>query len=214
MTKLIVFDLDGTLLNTLEDIANSCNYALGQCGYPTHEIKAYRYFVGSGIRNLIVRALPEAERTEENALRIEEHFYPHYDIHKCDKTAPYLGIVGVLKKLQEKGTKIAVATNKYQEGADGVIAEYFPEIQFDIVLGQVDTRPIKPAPDIVFEAMKFVGAQPDETIYIGDSDVDMKTGLSAGVRTVGVTWGFREEAELAAYKPWRIIDNVDDILIL
>lgn len=214
MTKLIIFDLDGTLLNTLEDIANSCNYALEQCGYPTHEVKAYRYFVGSGIRNLILRALPKGESNEENAIKVEEFFYPHYDIHKCDKTAPYPGMLNVLKTLQKQGKKIAVATNKYQEGADGVIAEYFPEIDFDMILGQVDARPIKPAPDIVFEAMKTTGAEAHETIYIGDSDIDMKTGLAAGVRTVGVTWGFREEKELAAYKPWRIIKKVDDILEL
>ncbi len=214
MTKLIIFDLDGTLLNTIEDISGSCNYALDKCGYPTHDIKAYRYFVGSGIRNLILRALPEKDRTEENAIKVEEHFYPHYDIHKCDKTAPYPGMLKVLQTLQKEGKKIAVATNKYQEGADGVIEEYFPEIHFDIVLGQVDSRPIKPAPDIVYEAMNSAGVTPEETIYIGDSDIDMKTGLSAGVRTVGVAWGFREEDELAAYKPWRIIKNVEDILFL
>lgn len=211
---LIVFDLDGTLLYTLKDLCESCNYALNKCGFPKHELNEYRYFVGRGIRNMILSALPEDKRNDVIAEAVEKEFYPYYDLHKCDTTAPYDGIMDVLKTLKKRGVKIAVATNKYQAGAEGVMESYFGEIGFDLILGQIDTRPIKPAPDIVFAAMKHFGASPEETIYIGDSNVDMQTGINAGVRTVGVTWGFRSEEELRAFNPWHIIQSPDQILNL
>jgi phosphoglycolate phosphatase len=212
MIKLAIFDLDGTLLNTLKDLHNSCNYALGKCGFPTHELNEYKYFVGRGIRNLILSSLPVESRNVANAELVESEFYPYYNTHKCDFTAPYEGIIEVLKTLKEKGVKLAIATNKYQLGAEGVMAEYFSEIDFDLILGQIDTRPVKPAPDIIFDAVKHLGMSLDDVVYLGDSNVDMETGLNAGVKTIGVTWGFREEEELAAYKPWKIIHSPAEIL--
>ena len=212
--KLIVFDLDGTLLYTLKDLCDSANYALAKCGYPTWTLDDYRYFVGRGIRNMILAALPESDRNEVAAERVEAEFYPYYNEHKCDTTAPYNGIVEVLHQIKAAGIKIAVATNKYQAGAEGVMEAYFGEIGFDLVLGQIDTRPIKPAPDIVFDAMRHFDASADDTLYIGDSNVDMQTGINAGVRTVGVLWGFRSRKELEAYKPWRIVETPSDILEL
>ena len=212
MNKLAVFDLDGTLLYTLQDLCDSANFALAKCGLPVHELPEYRYFVGSGIRNMILRALPEERRNVETAEEVEKWFFPHYDQHKCDTTAPYEGIVSVVRTLKARGYKVAVATNKFQAGAEGVMASYFSEVNFDLILGQVDDRPIKPAPDIVFAAMEHFGVSPENTVYLGDSDVDMKTGINAGVRTIGVTWGFRSEAELEAYHPWRIIHQPQEIL--
>ena len=214
MEKLVVFDLDGTLLYTLQDLCESVNYALSKCGLPVHVLDEYKYFVGSGVHNMILRALPEDMRNEQTAQKVEKEFYPYYDEHKCDTTAPYEGVLDVIKTLKEKGVKIAVATNKFQAGAEGVMAHYFADIEFDLILGQIDTRPIKPAPDIVFAAMEHFCVTPEQTIYMGDSDVDMKTGINAGVRTVGVTWGFRTEEELRAYNPWKIIHNPSEILEL
>ena len=166
MVRLIVFDLDGTLLYTLKDLCNSCNHALASCGYKTWDLDDYRYFVGRGIRNMVLAALPEDKRNDACAEEVEKEFYPYYNLHKCDTTAPYDGIREALLKVKERGVKIAVATNKYQAGAEGVMAEYFSEAGFDLILGQVDGRPIKPAPDIVFEAMKTFGASKDDTLYI------------------------------------------------
>ncbi len=212
--KLIVFDLDGTLLYTLQDLCDSANHALEKCGFPVHGLDEYKYFVGSGVRNMILRALPETCRNAETAERVEAEFYPYYNVHKCDTTAPYEGIVEVIRQLKEAGIHIAVATNKFQAGAEGVMRHYFSAVPFDLILGQIDERPIKPAPDIVFDAMAHFGAKSEETVYLGDSDVDMKTGLSAGVRTVGVAWGFRTEEELRAYHPWKIIHRPVEILDL
>lgn len=210
--RLFVFDLDGTLLNTLEDLCKSCNYALEACGLPVHELSEYRYFVGSGVRNMILRALPEDRRNDEVADQVEKFFMPYYNEHKCDKTAPYEGMVELLHALKEAGVKIAVATNKFQAGAEGVMEQYFSEVGFDLVLGQIPTRAIKPCPDIVFDAVKFFGADIGDVVYIGDSDVDMKTGINAGVKTIGVTWGFRTEEELRQYNPWMIAHSPEDIL--
>lgn len=212
MIKLAIFDLDGTLLDTLGDIAGACNHALTECGCPTHEVEAYKRFVGSGIMNLFRRSLPEEQRTEEMVMKMRDAFVQYYDAHKDDKTRPYPGISDLLDSLTAKGIKLAVASNKYQEATEELVAQYFRDYSFTSVLGQREGRPIKPDAGIIFEAMASCeGVRPDEVIYCGDSDVDMQTGINAGVKTVGVTWGFRSREELAAYSPCLLADNPEEI---
>ncbi len=211
MTKLIIFDLDGTLLDTREDIANACNYALRACGCPERRIDEYNMLVGRGIMNLFRAALPEDRRGEDMALKMKSHFVPYYNEHINDCTKPYPGIIGMLDTLASRGISFAVASNKYQEGTEALVRKWFGAYDFACILGQREGKPIKPDPEIVREAMAAAGAVEDETVYCGDSDVDMQTGRNAGVRTVGVTWGFRTREELAAYEPWLLADDADEI---
>ena len=169
-------------------------------------------FVGSGIMNLFRRALPEEQRTEGMVMKMRDAFVQYYDVHKDDMTRPYPGIEGLLDELTAKGIRLAVASNKYQEATEELVTRYFGTYRFACVLGQREGHPIKPDAGIIFEAMASCeGVRPDEVIYCGDSDVDMQTGINAGVRTVGVTWGFRSREELAAYSPCLLADNPKEI---
>lgn len=214
MKKLIIFDLDGTLLNTIADLANSTNYALGHCGFPQHEVGEYKFFVGNGINKLFERALPEKEKTEENILRIRKEFLPHYDAHNADFSTPYPGIPELLKALQEKGLKLAVASNKYQSATQKLIAHYFPGIHFTAVFGQRDNVPVKPDPTVVNEIIDTAKVVREEVLYVGDSGVDMQTAKNAGVTAIGVTWGFRPLLELQTFHPEYIVNEAGDILKL
>lgn len=205
MIRLVVFDLDGTLLNTRDDLGTATNYALSQLGFPTVELSKYNFLVGRGIMNLFKGALPEGEKTEENALKMREIFLKYYGEHNCDLTCPYEGIPEVLKMLQDKGVKIAIASNKYQKGTEDLAAHFFPKTSFLRILGQREGFPIKPDPEIVAEVLRSSdGITKEETVYIGDSNVDMQTGINAEVRTIGVLWGFRTREELEAYNPWHL----------
>lgn len=212
MKKLVIFDLDGTLLNTIADLAAATNQALQHYGYPTHEEEAYRFFVGNGINKLFERALPETERTEENILKIRSRFVPYYDTHNADLSRPYPGIPELLRTLQQKGIKIAVASNKYQAATRKLIAHYFPEINFVEVLGQREGIPAKPDPCIVHDIIAKAGVKQEEALYVGDSNVDMQTAHNAGVTAVGVAWGFRPRTELEALHPAHIIENAEELL--
>lgn len=211
MKKLVIFDLDGTLLNTIADLAHSTNYALNQLGYPTHEIEKYNFMVGNGINKLFERALPEGEKTEENVLRVRREFIPYYDLHNADDSRPYPGIPELLNYLQASGIQIAVASNKYQAATQKLIDHYFPEIQFTAVFGQRDGINVKPDPTIVFDILKIAGIAKEDVLYIGDSGVDMQTAANAGVTACGVTWGFRPRTELEEFSPSYIVDTAEEI---
>lgn len=214
MTKLIIFDLDGTLLDTLKDIADACNFALAQCGCPPRRLEEYNQLVGRGISNLFRGALPEDKRTDENIEAMRNHFVPYYREHICDSTLPYDGIYGMLDALAEKGVRFAIASNKYQEGTEQLYGHFFGKYGFTCVAGQKEGRPIKPDPEIIFEAMSASGnVKKEETIYCGDSDVDMLTGHNAGVRTIGAAWGFRGRKELESCPHWLIAENPEEILM-
>lgn len=213
MTKLIIFDLDGTLIDTRKDIADACNYALEQCGYPPRELDEYNMLVGRGIYNLFRSALPEGTANEALVTQMKDHFVPYYNEHLCDFTRPYEGIMETLEALSQKGISFAVASNKYQEGTEQLVRKFFGRFNFVRILGQRDGMPIKPDPQIVAEAMEALpGITEDEVVYCGDSDVDMQTGMNAGVKTIGVTWGFRTREELEAYSPWALVDKPQDII--
>ena len=194
MKKLVIFDLDGTLLNTIADLAQSTNHALSVLGYPTHEESAYNFMVGNGINKLFERALPEGEKSEENVLRVRKEFIPYYDVHNADKSRPYPGIPELLEQLQSLGLQIAVASNKYQAATQKLIAHYFPKINFVAVFGQRE------------------GVTKEEVLYVGDSGVDMQTAINAGVTSCGVTWGFRPRTELEEFHPDYIADKAEEIL--
>ncbi len=212
MKSLVIFDLDGTLLNTIDDLAFSANYALQALGYPTHDATTIRSFVGNGINKLLERSLPEGEKSHDNIMRMRSVFIPYYDEHNADFSAPYEGVVELLATLQSKGIKLAVASNKYQAATEKLVAHYFPEITFVKVFGQRDEVPIKPHPAVVFEIIKSVGVNEEDVLYVGDSGVDMQTAMNAGVDAVGVTWGFRPEAELQAYPSLGLIDKASELV--
>ena len=214
MKKLAIFDLDGTLLNTIADLARSTNYALNKLGYPTHEIEKYNFMVGNGINKLFERALPEGEKTEENVLRVRKEFIPYYDIHNADDSRPYPGVPELLTDLQSADIQIAVASNKYQAATEKLIAHYFPNIHFTAVFGQREGISVKPDPTVVFDILKLANVEKDEVLYIGDSGVDMQTAANAGVTACGVTWGFRPKSELEEFKPTYIVDTTEKILSL
>ena len=212
MKELIIFDLDGTLLNTIADLAQSVNYALAQLGFPTHEEAAYNFMVGNGINKLFERALPEGEKTEENILRVRELFIPFYSEHKMDKSRPYPGIPELLDTLQKQDKLIAIASNKYQAGTEALIANYFPEIKFAAVFGQREGVSPKPDPTVVYDILDITRIPKENVLYVGDSGVDMQTAINSGITSCGVTWGFRPRTELENFNPNYIVDTGEEIL--
>lgn len=212
MKKLVIFDLDGTLLNTIADLAAATNQALETLGFPVHPQEAYYRFVGNGINKLFERALPAGERGQENILRVRERFVPYYDAHNADMTRPYDGIKNLLSALQSRGVKLAVASNKYQAATEKLVQKFFPDISFICICGQCSGRPTKPDPQIVQDVLRAAGVSREETLYVGDSDVDMQTAHNACVDACAVTWGFRPPEELAAYAPKYTAQTPADIL--
>ena len=216
---IIIFDLDGTLLNTIDDLGYACNYALERTGYPTYPIEAYPAKVGNGINNLIRRALPETERTEENIQCVRKFFVPYYDAHNCDFTRPYEGIPEVLKTLKAQGHQLAVASNKYQAATEKIVNHFFPGM-FDVVLGERDGIERKPNPQIVFDILDRLRlteerpATPDrvQTLYIGDSLVDRETAKNADVPFVACSWGFVAREKLVEEGIGTIFDRPDEII--
>lgn len=211
MKKLVIFDLDGTLLNTISDLANSTNYALSQLSFPTHEIAQYNFMVGNGINKLFERALPEGYKTEEYVLRVRNLFLPYYDKHNADESRPYSGIEKLLEFLQSKGIMIAVASNKYQSATQKLVAQYFPKFNFIAVFGQREGIRVKPDPTIIYDILEIAKTDKQDVLYIGDSGVDMQTAKNAGVDACGVTWGFRPKEELASFSPKYIVDAPEAI---
>lgn len=212
MKKLVIFDLDGTLLNTIADLACSTNYALGKLGINAHPLESYPTFVGNGIRKLFERALPVSVRTPEMVEKVRELFLPYYDAHNADLTTIYPGITELLKELQKKGVQLSVASNKYQSATEKLMEHYFPEIHFVSVLGQREGIPVKPDKGIILDTLKAAGVSAEDTLYVGDSGVDMQTAKNGGVESVGVTWGFRPLSELEANGAQHIINKPSELL--
>ena len=214
MIKFVIFDLDGTLLNTLVDLKESTNFALSQFGFPIRSLEEVRNFVGNGVAKLIERAVVEncEKDVEEKCLAI---FKQHYSNNMYNNTAPYDGIIDVLKELRANGIKIGVVSNKFDSAVKELCEKYFHGL-IDAAIGQCDDVLKKPAPDGVFKAMKLLGADFSNTVYVGDSDVDVLTAKNSGLPCIGVTWGFRDKsylegAEFVIDKPYDIINVIGSL---
>lgn len=212
MKKLVIFDLDGTLLNTIADLGDACNYALRTMGYSEHALATYNYMVGNGVRKLIERAEPDADKTTID--RLLELFREYYDEHSTDHTTPYPGIPELLTRLHENGVAIAVASNKYQSAVDRIIPHFFPDIPFVATMGQIEDRPVKPDPSIVFAILNKYPTPKSDVLYVGDSAVDMETARRACIDSVGVTWGFRPVSELRGAYADNIVTSPSEIITL
>ena len=212
MKKLVIFDLDGTLVNTIADLADSVNHALQTLGYPAQPYEKFPYFVGNGIYKLIERALPPESRDEQTIRSVKVVFMDYYMLHNTDKSTVYDGVGELLRALAGKGVALAVASNKVHEATVAMIARLFPGIGFACVLGQRDGVPTKPNPAIVAEILQTASATPSETLYVGDSGVDMQTAHNAGITAVGVTWGLRPVEELRQNAADIIIDSPMELL--
>jgi phosphoglycolate phosphatase len=210
--KVILFDLDGTLLDTLEDLAEAVNAALRKRGLPLHSTDEYRKMVGHGVRNLVTVALPEAFRANEAFIDscladFKAYYTEHIDVH----THPYPGIPELLSRLHESGSRIAVASNKFQEGTERLIAEFFPGIPFVAILGNRPGYPLKPDPEIVGEVLRKADASPAGAILVGDSSTDMLTARNGGIRSIAVTWGYRP---MTATPEYPAVSSVEELAAL
>lgn len=208
--KAVVFDLDGTLLNTLEDLCDSTNYALMQKGYPTRDIDEVRSFVGNGVEKLIVRALPE-NTCESEVVEVLKIFKEHYKVNSKNKSKPYEGIMELLKELKDKDFKMAIVSNKFDLAVKELNKEFFGEY-IEYAYGECETIRKKPNPDAVFMALKDLDVLQHEAVYVGDSDVDILTAQNAGLDCISVTWGFRTRRELEMSGAVSIIDEPMDLM--
>lgn len=212
MIKAVLFDLDGTLVNTIEDLADTVNFALTQMGFPTHETEKYNYFVGDGFSNLIERALPEDKRSESIHSECLKLAKAHYELHYLDKSHPYDGITELLHTLKEKGYKIAVISNKYHKMTSAVVKKLFRDDLFTSVYGQTEGYPVKPDPTLTLKVMSQLGVEPQETVMVGDSGMDMALSVNAKCIGIGVLWGFRTEEELRKNGADYIVSEPTEIL--
>ena len=214
MTKLAIFDLDGTLIDTIEDLGTAVNYALGLRGLALHSMAEYRDMVGHGVRNLVKDALagslgrqPEDALVDSALADFVDYYVAHIDVH----TRPYPGIQALLSKLQGKGLKLAVASNKFQEGAEKLVKEFFPDIRFVAVMGNSPELPLKPDAAVVQLVLDKAGVSREEAVFVGDSATDMKTAANGGVRSIGVSWGFRPRTDLEQSGAMDIADSAEQL---
>ncbi|OYP45435.1 HAD family hydrolase [Prevotella sp. P4-119] len=209
--KTYIFDLDGTLLNTLNDLAASTNYALRQFAMPEHDIDSIRRFVGNGVRLLMERAIPDGARNPQ----FEEcfaTFRKHYMEHSLDTTVPYEGISALIHALSQRGNNMAVVSNKFYAATRELVAHYFPEIP--VAVGEHEAEGIrkKPAPDTVEEALRLLGVGKDDAVYVGDSDVDLATARNSGLPCISVLWGFRDRDFLIEYGATTFVNHPMEII--
>lgn len=210
--KAVIFDMDGTILNTLEDLKNATNYSLRQFNMPERTLEEVRMFVGNGIRKLVERAVP-AGTSAEKIDEILDVFLKYYKVHSADNTSSYPGIHELVEKLKAAGIKTAVSTNKADAPAQELGKEYFNGI-FDLIVGQRDGLRTKPAPDSVNEILNILNIQKKDAVYVGDSDVDVQTAANSGLDFIGVSWGFRGRKFLQEKGAKNIVDSADEILDL
>lgn len=208
--KTIIFDLDGTLLYTLEDLKNSVNYALEQCGYQRRTLEDIRHFVGNGIRRLVERAVPEGTDIKSTD-KVFEIFREYYNLHATDNTGLYDGVEELLYELKKKGYKLAIVSNKVQSAVD-ILREKFFNDTIEISIGDREGKKKKPSPDAVLTVMEYFNASKEETLYVGDSEVDVMTAKNAGVDCISVSWGFRNKAELLEAGAAVIVDTTEQLM--
>lgn len=205
-----IFDLDGTLLNTLDDLAVSTNYALRRYGQKEHSVEDIRRFVGNGVRKLIERALPEGEDNPlfEDVFTV---FKQHYLEHGLDTTKPYPGVVDLLKELKARGKKLAVVSNKFYTATQELVAHFFGEY-VEVAIGERENIRRKPAPDTVEEALRLLNTGKENAVYIGDSDVDVATARNSGLPCISVLWGFRDKEFLERCGADTFVEKAEEIL--
>lgn len=208
--KLAIFDMDGTILHTLDDIQDSINHIFRNHNLPERTYEEVRSFVGSGLRKLVERAVPEGTSAEDTEVLVSE-FCAYYADHCAIKTAPYKGIIDAINKLRAAGVKTAVSTNKPQAAMEELVELHFKGL-FDVALGESPERARKPAPDSVYATLDILGLEKADAVYIGDSDVDVATAKNSGVDCIAVTWGFRSEELLKSLAPEYIIHKPEEIV--
>ena len=209
MYKLAIFDLDGTLLDTLGDLHSSVNFALREYGFPERTRSEVCSFIGNGVVKLMERSTPEG--TDESTNRVcLEVFRAHYLEHMADTTAPFEGVIQLLERLKADGVKIAVVSNKLHSAVEKLCEDYFPGL-IERAIGVTAESEMKPSPVNVIKAMEIFGAEKDDTVYIGDSEVDVQTSLNADVRCIGVSWGFRSSEQLTDAGCTTVCDTADEV---
>ncbi|MBO5411343.1 MAG: HAD-IA family hydrolase [Clostridia bacterium] len=210
--EAVLFDLDGTLTDTLEDLKNSVNFALSQFGFPERSIDEVRSFVGNGVRRLVFLSVPEGtdEKTAEDCLAV---FKAYYKEHSLVNTKPYDGIIPMLERLRKNGFRMAVVTNKMDSAAQDIVRIFFDGL-IDAAVGQIDGVAQKPEPDGIFLALEKLGVEKEKSLYVGDSEVDCKTAENAGIPCIGVSWGFRGRSVLEANGAAAVIDRPEDLFDL
>lgn len=206
----VIFDLDGTLLNTLEDLKDGVNFVMRQNGYPERTLEEVRHFVGNGIRKLMERAVPEYVQGETFE-RVFEEFRTYYTAHCQEKTCAYEGILSLLQELKKQGIALAIVSNKNHAAVCELNEIYFKEY-IQVAIGQKDGIRKKPAPDTVLQALKDLGKEKETALYVGDSEVDYQTAENTGMDCVLVTWGFRTVEELEKFQPRAFISRPDELL--
>lgn len=211
MFEAVIFDLDGTILNTLDDLADSANHVLAAQGFPTHPTEQYKTFVGNGIPKLIQRILPVDASDEVFECTLAE-FGKYYNAHKNDKTAPYAGIPEMLTELKSQGLKLCVLSNKQHDLSVQIVKHHFGEDTFDLIRGKMEQFPAKPDPASCNDVISLLNIPRSNILYVGDSNVDMQTGHNAGLTKCGVSWGFRSVDELKSAGADYIADSPQDIL--
>ena len=212
--KGVLFDLDGTLLDTIADIAASVNIALGRLGFPQHQTQAYRYFVGNGREMMAVRALPEGHRDAATVEALLCYIEEEYASHWGDATNPYAGVPELLDALTSRGISMAVLSNKPHGFTELMISKLLPRWRFEPVVGAMPSVPIKPDPAAALQIVQRLNMQPSDLLYVGDSGVDMMTAVSAGMYAVGALWGFRTADELLSSGAQTLINTPTDLLSL
>lgn len=211
MKKAVIFDLDGTLLNTLGDLASSVNFALRECGYPERTVDEVRSFIGNGVVMLMRRSVPKGTNEADEKACFEK-FRAYYLEHMEDTTAPYDGVNELIEKLSARGIKTAVVSNKLDAGVKGLCEKYFPGLTCAFGVNNESER--KPAPANVFKALSKLKVEKSEALYVGDSEVDVQTAQNAGLEMVGVTWGYRSRETLVSAGANHIVEKPEKLLDL
>jgi phosphoglycolate phosphatase len=212
MYQAVLFDLDGTLLNTIRDLADSVNYVLAGSGFPQHEVDAYRYFIGNGIKIMASRALPEDLRNRQTVDKIASQVEEEYSRRWTKHTLPYSGIPELLDALTISGIRMAILSNKPQKPAEIMVSRLLPRWHFDTVEGEKPGIPLKPDPEIALQIARQMNINPDKFLYLGDSATDMLTAVAANMYPIGALWGFRTEEELLAGGAKALIQYPMDLL--